>query len=667
MFQVKKRAEFTDILGVDWKDDIEEDGTPVMATMQATGDPLHIEWLTPGDDIILNPIKGSIATLNIECNTDSQYIDLYNSGSMVFKRKIYCGDTLYWQGWVNSDYTEPYSNPPYTVSIVASDGLGMLKNILYDNAGTAYEDRDYQHNILLNIFAKIGYTQFTEYCNIYEDRMDDGVADSPFVQCLADNDVFAGLDCYTVLEAILKPYNAIIRQLDGEFVIFRPVELKEAIVYGRIITAGSVTGTSIDPDQFLNRPGLTDSSDLIDVNGGVLMMQPPIKKFTAYQDYGYKESWIDNHRFAFDSDTHTFEAWTIHGGDNFHPLQYRTGEPEGLLINPATAQFITQPFGDYARASGADVFRFEFDYKFINATGSVVTNTSFNIALINGSTPYYLKHPASDDDTTVQWTTTISYLTITVDAVAKGEGQWQTWTRYVTGLPEDGALQVVLYSHPTLSLCINNVRFYATSDNIITLKKKVDWLERIRLFTYLTLAMIPAFSIIMLTKYFQTVYDKKPEPKKPISDVKEVVVHEYVATNAINGKDMSVSYILGDVTDTGIDNVLEQFKGSLCISITGSLTQTESWHTRGNTEGLRLLQIAANEIADLHSKGRHFVQLPMEENEGDPTNFRVTYNLQDPINMTGAVKCFAVNRASLDVKMREWSADIIEIGVKATS
>jgi hypothetical protein len=140
-YNVKYRTEFTDILGVNWRVDIEEDSyAGSIIYMIPTGNPLSIEYLTYSDDLLTDPIKGSTATLNIECTVNFQYVDIYNEADMKYKFKIYQGDTptLYWQGWVSNDYTEPYDTPPYTVSITAVDGLGLLKYIDFKDTDDIY-------------------------------------------------------------------------------------------------------------------------------------------------------------------------------------------------------------------------------------------------------------------------------------------------------------------------------------------------------------------------------------------------------------------------------------------------------------------------------------------------------------------------------------------------
>jgi hypothetical protein len=178
-FQVKYRAEFTDINGADWQVDIEQDPwAGAITSMQTTGNPLEIEFLTLSDDLLGSPVKGSTATLNVECDTNFAYIDLYSYADMKFRMKVYCNSVLYWQGWVSTDYTEPYDTPPYTVSIAAADGLGLLRNIEFKDGVEYFTDRETESVILLEILSNIGYTTFTEFVNLYEDRLDDDVDDS---------------------------------------------------------------------------------------------------------------------------------------------------------------------------------------------------------------------------------------------------------------------------------------------------------------------------------------------------------------------------------------------------------------------------------------------------------------------------------------------------------
>ena len=308
---VKYRGEFNDLTysgateGLLWTIDIEEDGySGSISTMLLTGQPLIIEHLAAGDDLIFSPVKGSKATINVISEEQFQYTGLYSAENLKYRVSIYYGDTptLYWRGYLTTEYSEDYNDTPYSVSVTASDGLGLLKEMRFlDADDDPWGGRRYESQIILDILGKIGVTEFKEYVNLYDTLMADDVDDSPFDQCLIDVDRFYGEQgdawpCYHVLEEILKKYNAVIRQIRGEYVIYRPTELTGATVYGRHFTAyNTKTGISITPEQNVRRTG--NSSAVADFNGGVLMMTSPISKYTAEQDYGYRATWLDNANF----------------------------------------------------------------------------------------------------------------------------------------------------------------------------------------------------------------------------------------------------------------------------------------------------------------------------------------------------------------------------------
>jgi hypothetical protein len=249
-------AEFTDILGVDWQINIDEDGfAGTETTMQCSGNPFTIEHLSDSDDIYDSHIRGSRADLTVESDTDFLWTDLYAIQDQQFRMSIYyysAGWVLYWQGYVITDnYQEPYNQAPYSVTISASDGLGTLKNYLYKYQTTVpddtyYNGRRFESQIILDILGKLGITTFTEYVNVYEESMDSGVTDSPFDQNKIDVDIFKDMYCHEVLEEILKKYNAVIRSVKGVMTIYQPLKLNDT-VKGRVFTAVSTKSAARRP------------------------------------------------------------------------------------------------------------------------------------------------------------------------------------------------------------------------------------------------------------------------------------------------------------------------------------------------------------------------------------------------------------------------------------
>ena len=303
------RIEFSDLQKVEWRISIADpDFTGDYTLLKATGNPLNIAYDNESDDVF-DPMRPSRATFEVYSLTNFVLLDLYSVEDMHYPVTIYCNGSVFWKGYVETqNYEEVYEPVPYAVSITATDGLSILENILFAdeiayNAGeetiTYYNGHERESAIILDILAEIGFTEFKEYVNIYEDNMLSDADDSPLDQIKIDRDVFKDYYCYEVLSEILKKYNAVIRQKDGVFCIYRPAELIDATVYGRWFTGDTTkTAITLNPDQFIKRKDTHPSARRIQVPGGRLMIQPPAKKVTSVFEYGYKDSWLDNYELA---------------------------------------------------------------------------------------------------------------------------------------------------------------------------------------------------------------------------------------------------------------------------------------------------------------------------------------------------------------------------------
>jgi hypothetical protein len=569
------RSEFTDITGLDWKVDIELDAyAGDLVTMQAeTWEPLKIEWLTASDDLISSPIKGSMATMIVRSETNFQHIGLYSVENFKRRVKIYHGSTLYQMGYIGTDYSEPYDTPPYNVNIIEYDGLGLLKFIPFkDGSGDAYSGRYYISYIVLEILGKIGHTEFKEYCNIYETNISNGVGDSLFDQIKINCDVFKDMDCYTVLFEILKTFNAIIRQESGVFHVFRPFELWAATVYGRHFT-GTMTKTSITltPEQLISRS--TGSTNIADVNGGILRMMTPYNDVVANQDFGNKQSWIQNWDFqpdTFDWIYGNFENWTQTGGFNKFPLSTFSQTPTestgiyfmGTGTEPTTANYISQQFGASAIISATDVLSLSFEYAIYNETGGV-TNVDIWIQIKDVAGTRWLDIKDIDE---LQWQNSLNYVNWTESSVPKTTIEWKSFNRYVVGIPAAGPYEIRLYTTKASTyLLLKDIRLVVTSDEVTLVKKrhKFYWSNPV-----VALLNLFEYTVRNVTK---TLY----EDVSKIEEIEEVVSDSYTATNNLNAPNVEVNYILGDVLNSvvGMENIAEQFKGALTYSDTDTLAE----------------------------------------------------------------------------------------------
>lgn len=561
----KYKCEVADNLGLVWTVKIYEDGyaSTVTELKKATGQPLTFNFLGNSDDIY-DPIQEIEIQLRVYSSTNFALADLYATENMHFRMVITTpyggGDVTRFDGYIDcGDYQEPYEEPPYEVTITAISGLRFLKEIKFDDDGTPYNGRMLVHEIILNILAKIGFTKFIEYINLYEESMADDVDDSPLDQLRIDVDLFRNMYCYDVLAEIIKSFGAVIMQVGDYHKIYRPVELKNATVYGRAFQSPtSKAGVSLTPQRYIDRS--TNASYLIQVPGGVKMIIPPASKITIHQDYGNKESWIDNYELrmqTYDPIAGTFENWVAGAGWSKITIP---GEIQGAVIQnsstapPTSAVKLSQSFGTYIVAA-SDVLVFSFDYLTANYTGSIISAVTASIMIKSDSTSKYL---TVADEEEYEWSNTEAFIELTLD-VEVGKSGLTTFSRKLTSIPTAGSYTITLWGFNTASACYilyTNLKFFATNDNISTVTVRR---------TFLPIPEADSF----LKKIVNAIWKKKKwVEEKMYNDLPEVVQYDWVKENAINGSELEFDVLLGDVTKLGdggvaIDNIVEQFSGAL--------------------------------------------------------------------------------------------------------
>lgn len=549
----KFRSEFKDILQLAWKTDFEVEGFGGSITdMEPTDSPLSFEFLASTDDLHQDPIRGTKVNFGIYSQTNFQFIEFADADDLGIRASVYWATNLYWRGFIlPGNYSESYDGAAYPVMLSASDGLGLLNNILFDNAGTYYTGRKTAAEIIYLILSEIGFTGFTEYINIYEENFDSSETDSPLDQDYIDCDLFQDKYCYEVLGSILNKFEAIIKQKDGGFIIYRPDDLYLTTIYGRIFTSATAkTGTSKSNQYFIDRK--LNPSGFADVDGGGLNVKRSAKKIVFNQDYGYKDSWIDNWKLLAKSwiggAGGFFENWIAGSGWSRIIIP---GNPDGMVLYsvssvPPNYRWAYQSFGVYAKAS-SDVFIFSFDYKFFNYSGASRTMTFFlRIKSDDGNHWLYIV-----DEDEAGWDSSAHDFTFS-DTSEIGKSEWRTFERKINGIPLGGSYTITLYGLHNSGAAgvytfVQNFRFIATSDELSIIRTpKPTWFER-----------------FIFGKMGSRIREAKKHPRVvTYKDVEEVAMKVYTKTNSNNGANLDFDFILGDVDDANIDNVLEQLQGS---------------------------------------------------------------------------------------------------------
>jgi len=655
----------------------QKDASIISSTLTGLSSPIIFEYTNDSDDLF-SPLKEVKANLNVITDTNFYLLDLYSYEPKTYLVQIYQDEvstgTLFYNGFIDTqNYSASYNPAPTQVSIACNTGLSLLKDIEYkDSSGNYYNGRKYESEIILDILNKIDCSSFKEFINVYENRMDKTSSHSPLDQAQIDVDVFRDINCDEVLYHILSKYNACIVQKDGIFNIYRPTDLVTNNINGRFFTDVSTkTSISYNPVQYIKRP--TQDSTIQQLPGGIMNIIAPAKKININQDYCNKETWLDNHKLSLNTYKNgVWDYWTssykeYYSSEAAKPISnWMPSELEGAALprqgNPPVPLnddvCLKQTFAVNSVKSANDVFVLEFDYLLycyagvVNGVPNYYDNCAFLVRLKYDASNYWL---ANDTGDYCKWTTAYSWcgptgLTV-YDRSVPGAAEWKTFRRKIIGLPGSGSYTFIftrMYTpYPAWDKivgAIKNVKFYCTSDKVVR-ELKLKTVKKRFLFGFINL--------------FKKEFWKKVYTSEDVyNDNEEIVEKVYNPDVSANyGQELDYDYILGDVVDTSLNNVLEQFSGSLNIIKDSSKLYTSSWSSTYDSSKL-LLEIAGDEIARQYNTPKQFIQLPFMEVGASKASFNVIGNVIDSDNNN---KVFAFNRGSFDIKNREWNIDLVEL------
>lgn len=232
-------------------------------------------------------ILGTSLEMVIQADVDGELTSLYTVDNKKFLVELYKNNSLIWTGYVLPEkYSEPYVPVPYDVSVTASDGLGILKDIPFTLSGekTLFEVTRFCCN-------QTGMTlDFIVFSSLVESSMNTG--NSMLVQTSLDVSTFQDKTCYEVLESILTSLDAFITEANGKWVIARYTDLdKEGFLYSN--TGGSSGKVSLEPRVLGNV-----HSELYSIGNLELEIEPANKSVKFTSDYDLRPSFLQNHDFS---------------------------------------------------------------------------------------------------------------------------------------------------------------------------------------------------------------------------------------------------------------------------------------------------------------------------------------------------------------------------------
>ena len=264
-------------------------------------------------------IYGTSCELYAECLVDGEFSQLYTSDAFEFRVEVYKNGSLLWVGFVSPElYSEPDIAPPYDVQIIATDGLGELKNYNFEKRDNA--------SFLSHISYLVSKSGVDMDFNIVSDLRyvdSDGISssESGLLDIIINLDHEVGNSCYDVLQNIMTAFNANITQHNGSYLIFRETDFI-AKASGSTVEAFNSNGSRVylPADSF----GSMQANDWWPIGQLSTIIEPAKNKLVLKSPQYYDNNILKN-------------EWTLNAGASYNNEEAAYSLPE---LNSSISQTV---------------------------------------------------------------------------------------------------------------------------------------------------------------------------------------------------------------------------------------------------------------------------------------------------------------------------------------
>jgi len=303
---------------------IKQEGYGGAATrIKCSSSPIEIKCDTPSD-YLLDPINGTSLTIRLIAETTFQFAELFVSDSRKFWVEYLVDSSVKFKGYILPQlHQHAYSSAPYEVKVVAADQLGLLRSITWDKNYDTTSTYGYHTPTFLEalewIFEKTDLDlSMREGINVYEQDHDSAASDSPLDQTYFHGIAYEGKTYYDVLADILRKFSAVLRQRNGVWFIFRPIEATAAFTtrlwsWSAVNTAFTYSSNTSTNLIVLTTAASASRADLVRVGSGMFSARHAWRKYSLTSVYGVVENRILNGLFT-DWTGDVPDRWSISPG-----------------------------------------------------------------------------------------------------------------------------------------------------------------------------------------------------------------------------------------------------------------------------------------------------------------------------------------------------------------
>jgi len=255
-------------------------GTPILYTKQTQETEFY------------SRINGSTLEIEILCTSVGQYDEFFGGDSRTYQVEMQIDSTTFFVGYIEPGHTDRDVQNFYLMHIVATDGLGYLKEIEFKNGDDYFTGYLSLYYILWYAISKIDPTPvFRDASDIYYAEHDTNY--SPLTQTYVHSSWLResrtkAKSCWVVVEEILRVFLCRLQHSNGRWEI-TPCDLAGDYTF-RVMTgsSGTISGTTpLSPEIAITGASTISANRNVYINRTQhLYLMQSYKQITAIQKYG---------------------------------------------------------------------------------------------------------------------------------------------------------------------------------------------------------------------------------------------------------------------------------------------------------------------------------------------------------------------------------------------
>lgn len=264
---------------------------------------------------LYQPIVASSLSIELEADEVMSLQDLYSEDELMYQAVLKHNDQIIFVGFIKPDgIYENWVSNKWTLNIDAYDGLSTLKNLSFiSNNGINYVGKlsvlEVVKNCLdrtnlslpINVSVEVFYEGF-DGTTILEDTF---VNTERFYQ-----DKTNIMDCESVLKSTLQIFNASILQMNGEWWVYRAIDLKEDTIFYKYIDG--IYDTEFTPDLPIQIGSQIDEYDIFHCGGNQMKsISASVQAYRIYYKYGTASNILANGSLNFEGVGLNIPGWTV--------------------------------------------------------------------------------------------------------------------------------------------------------------------------------------------------------------------------------------------------------------------------------------------------------------------------------------------------------------------